>query len=78
MAKEINPAALDGDQDGIVQDGTKFERPAGTHQVSDGDTYAGLGETYKSGKETGFEKANAIYALNSGKALVPGDVVKVK
>lgn len=30
MSEEYNPNATDGDGDGIVQDGTKWERPAGT------------------------------------------------
>jgi hypothetical protein len=31
MAREVfDPNATDGDGDGVVQDGTKFERPAGT------------------------------------------------
>lgn len=77
MAKENNPIAVDGDKDGVVQDGTKFERPLGTHRIIDGDTYASLGDTYKTGKQTGFEKANLIYAANSGKNLITGDLVKV-
>jgi hypothetical protein len=50
---------------------------SGDYVIVDGDTYAALGETFKSGKETGFEKANAIYAANKGKALIPGETLSI-
>lgn len=77
MAKnEVTP--IDGDKDNIVLENTPAERAVdGSHLVAEQDTYASLGEFYKSGKQSGFEKASDIYALNSGKPLLAGEAVRI-
>jgi hypothetical protein len=81
MAKNtLNVDAVDADADGIVQEGTEFERPAtplGWYIIGEQDTYASLGELLKGKGETGFDKAGELYTLNNGQPLFPGLMVKV-
>lgn len=73
MAKKYNPAAIDGDGDGLVQDGTDFERPATCANcvlVKDGDTYMSIAE--RLAPESALAEAERLYDLNNAKPLYPG------
>jgi len=74
-----NPAPVDADGDGIVQEDTLFERPvkATTHVVAEGDTYASLGKTYATYEETFFSAAQRIMQANNGRTLTVGSIVNI-
>lgn len=76
MAKQVtlNPDAIDGDNDGLVQDGTPFERPAapeGFIYAEDGDNYAVIAERLKLA-------AKDLWKLNYENVVYPGMLIKVK
>lgn len=118
MAKksEFNPKPLDSDNDGLVQEGTEFERPVepefateadfaaskavieaatipeshvepveavkplrkvNTFFAMPGDSYASLAAQLCPEGMTKHEYAKLLFALNNGKALIPGTEVKL-
>ena len=75
----LNPTATDGDKDGLVQDATKFERPAtpkGYVLAKDGDNYQTIAESLGAGADI-LEKAQKLHDLNNGLVIYPGSLVKV-
>lgn len=87
MAK-LNPEAKDGDIDGLIQDGTEFERLESSHPsmgnlepktaiVTDDDTYPSLAAKNPVKGLTRHERAVQLLTLNGGKALIPGDLIKL-
>lgn len=70
MSKNLNPVAVDGDKDGLVQDGTKFERPKGFIVAEDGDNYQTIADRLG-------VKAETIFETNAGQVIYPGALVKV-
>lgn len=87
MAK-LNPVATDGDNDGLVQDGTEFERPERTHPsagnlepksaiIEEDDTYPSLAAKNPVKGLTRHERAVELFDLNVGKSLIPGDTIKL-
>lgn len=52
------------------------ERPK-TYTVQDGDTYASLGDKFKPAGKSKHEHAKHLFALNNGKALIHGTVIKL-
>lgn len=76
MAKQVtlNPDAIDGDADGLVQDGTPFERPAapaGFIYAEDGDNYQVIAD--RLGKITAVD----LWKLNFENVVYPGMLIKV-
>ena len=71
---EYKHDAVDGDNDGLVQDGTPFERPVKTHIVTYGETYPSIAELYR-GSETNYAYAKKLKALNAKKHLTSGTVL---
>lgn len=75
----LKPLATDGDKDGLVQDATKFERPAapkGFIYAADGDNYQTIAENLGADADV-LAKASALHALNHGAVIYPGSLVKV-
>jgi len=70
----FNHEAYDGDNDGLVQDGTPFERPENTHIVTYGETWVSISEMYK-GKQSNYTYAKQLKAANSNKHLTSGTVL---
>lgn len=79
MAKDaIDLTATDGDHDGLVQDGTKNERPvapAGFVAALDGDNYLTIAE--RLGAKDPLAEAKRLFALNFEQVVYPGMLVKV-
>lgn len=50
---------------------------AKTYTAQDGDTYASLGDKFKPAGKTKHEHAKHLFALNGGKSIVPGTVIKL-
>lgn len=63
---EYKPTATDGDNDGIVQDGTVFERKEHTHIVQLGDTWITISELYR-GTKSNYKYAQELITKNGDK-----------
>jgi hypothetical protein len=48
-----------------------------THVVQHGETYAVLGEMYKTGNQSKHAKAVDIFNLNNGQILMVGDTIRI-
>lgn len=61
-------------------DAVVYEKPAGDGEViaTDGDTYASLAAKLKPKGMSGFEYATVLLALNGGKKISAGSVVRLK
>lgn len=75
------PAATDGDRDGLVQDGTEWERPVGTEVkfvvAADGDSYASIAAAWQPAGKTKHEYATHLFAINNGKLVIPGMIINL-
>jgi hypothetical protein len=72
--KQFNPEAIDGDADGLVQDGTEFERPVapeGFMFAQEGDNYAVIAD------RLGVD-AVALWKLNYENPIYPGTLLRKK
>lgn len=81
-------SALDGDGDGMVQDGTEFERPVGTeffaeelsklpdtHIMAEGENILTVAEKYLPEGKTRSEYAKELLAMNS--RISAGSVIRL-
>lgn len=50
---------------------------AKTYTAQDGDTYASLADKFKPAGKSKHEHAKHLFALNGGKSIVPGTVIKL-
>lgn len=83
----FKPEAIDADGDGIVQEGTEFERPiepeviveapASSYLAEDGDSYASIAAKFPKPGLSKHDRSSELYALNGGKKLNPGTEVKL-
>ena len=76
----LKPTAKDGDNDGLVQDSTPFERPEapkGFIYATDGDNYQTIALSLGAGDNDVLEKAQALHELNNGVVIYPGSLVRV-
>ena len=74
---EYKPETYDGDNDGLVQDGTKYERAIDTHIVqSNNETWVSISELYR-GTKNNYSYAKELIAKNSNVSLNKGVTVKL-
>lgn len=85
------PKATDGDGDGLIQDGTEYERPVEVVEeelfvgavvprpgtVLDGDTYPALAERYPKPGLTKHQRALELLEINGGRNLRAGSTINL-
>lgn len=90
---EYKEDAYDGDNDGLVQDGTEFERPESIEVVESpveavearsevysvvyGDTYPSIAEKFPKAGLTNYQRSKELRSLNKNAILTGGRVIKL-